>query len=118
MRKFTRAIIFMVSVLTTYLLTGLLEEKMLSQTEAFRPITATLLGMVIIVMVFVPVFAYTERITEAVIKAGLQQTKSGAGKILGVAIFTVIIFVILFAIYLNRWFDKSILEVFNAALSK
>lgn len=112
MRRLTRAIIFIVSVLTTYLLTGFIEEKILSQTEAFRPVTATLLGMGIIVLVFVPVFAYTEKITEAVIKAGLQQTKSGAGKIFGVIVFTLIIFVMLFAIFLNRWFQKSITDVF------
>jgi hypothetical protein len=112
MRKITRAIIFIVSVLTTYLLTGFIEEKILSQTEEFRPVTATLLGMGIIVLIFVPVFAYTERITEAVIKAGLQQTKSGAGKIVGVIVFTLLILTMLFAIFLNRWFNKSIADVF------
>ncbi len=112
MRRLTRAVIFIVSVLTTYLLTGFIEEKVLSKTEDFRPVTATLLGMGIIVLVFVPVFAYTEKITEAVIKAGLQQTKSGAGKIFGVIVFTLIIFVMLFAIFLNRWFHKSITDVF------
>lgn len=112
MKFFTRAVIFTVSILASYLITGAIEERVLRETEQFRPLTATLLGMAIIVAVFVPVFAYTEKLTESAIKAGLRQTKAGAGKIIGVIIFVLVIFVILLALFLNRWFEISIIDAF------
>ena len=41
MRHITRAIIFTVSILTSYLITGAIEERVLSETERFRPLVAT-----------------------------------------------------------------------------
>ena len=57
-----------------------------------------------------PIFAYTDRITQAAVKAGLQQTKSGAGKVIGVMVFIAVVITILFALYLDRWFGLSILD--------
>lgn len=114
MKHITRAVIFTFSILTSYLITGAIEERVFQETEQFRPLTATLLGMGIIVVIFVPIFAYTEKVTESVVKAGLQQTKSGAGKVFGVIIFVGIAFAILLALYLDRWFGISLID----ALSK
>ncbi len=108
MRHLTKAVIFTVTVLTSYLLTGLLEERVLSETEQFRPATATALGMAIIVLIFVPVFAFTERLTEKAVQAGLQQTKRGAGRTIGVVFFVIIVFTVLFALYLDKWFGLSV----------
>ncbi len=110
MKFITRAVIFSVSILSSYLITGAIEERVLSETERFRPLTATLIGMGVIVLVFVPVFAYAERITQAAVKAGLQQTKAGAGKIVGVLVFVVIVYLILFALFLDRWFSISVMD--------
>lgn len=111
MKRFlTRSLIFVVSVLTTYLMTSLIEERILREAEQFRPVTATLLGMACIVLIFVPVFAYTERLSEAVIKAGLRTTKNSAGVVIGAIAFVVVVFIILFALFLDRWFDKSIMD--------
>lgn len=108
MRYVTKALIFSVTVLVSYFLTGILEEHLLQETERFRPGTATLLGMGIIVLIFVPVFAYTERMTAAIVQNSLQQTKKGAGRIVGVTLFVLIVFTVLFALYLDKWFDLSI----------
>lgn len=110
MRHITRAVIFTVSILTSYLITGAIEERVLSETERFRPLVATAIGMGVIVLIFVPIFAYTDRITQAAVKAGLQQTKSGAGKVFGVIMFVAVVFFILFALYLDRWFELSVLD--------
>ncbi len=112
MRALTRAVIFTVTVLSSYLVTGFLEDKVLSETERFRPGTATALGMAIIVLIFVPVFAFTERLTESAVHTGLQQTKRGAGRILGIVFFVLIVFTILFALYLDKWFNMSIGDLF------
>ena len=110
MRHLTRAVIFTVSILTSYLITGAIEVRVLSETEGFRPVIATAVGMAVIVLIFVPIFAYTDRMTQAAVKAGLQQTKSGAGKVLGVIIFIVVVYFLLFALYLDRWFEMSVLD--------
>ncbi|MDZ4745869.1 MAG: hypothetical protein SGJ05_07685 [bacterium] len=112
MKHLTKALIFTVTVLISYLVTALLEDRVLLETERFRPGTATLLGMGIIVLVFVPVFAYTERITEAVIRSSLRQSKTGAGPIIGAILFVAVVLTILFALYLDRWFDMSIADLF------
>ena len=111
MKYITKAAIFTVTVLVSYLRTGLVEERIMSETERFRPATATWLGMGIIVLIFVPVFAYTERLTEAFVKTGLQQTKSGSGRIFGVLFFIVLVVAVLYALYLNKWFGLSIGDV-------
>lgn len=110
MRHLTRAVIFTVSILTSYLITGAIEVRVLSETERFRPVIATAVGMAVIVLIFVPIFAYTDRMTQAAVKAGLQQTKSGAGKVLGVIIFIAVVYFLLFALYLDRWFEMSVLD--------
>ncbi len=112
MKHLTRAVIFTVSILTSYLITGAIEIRVLSETERFRPVIATAVGMAVIVLIFVPIFAYTDRMTQAAVKAGLQQTKSGAGKVLGVIIFIVVVYFLLFALYLDRWFGMSVLDAF------
>ena len=112
MKHITRAVIFTVSILTSYLITGAIEIRVLSETERFRPIIATAVGMAVIVLIFVPIFAYTDKMTQAAVKAGLQQTKSGAGKVLGVIVFVVVVYFLLFALYLDRWFGMSVLDAF------
>lgn len=116
-RRLTRAVIFTVTVLTSYLLTGVIEERILRTTEQFRPGTATLLGMACIILVFVPVFAYTERLTEAVIRAGLRTTKRSAGAIAGSIAFVGLVLIILYAVFLDRWFDMSIADLFRTHFS-
>lgn len=111
MKYVTKAVIFTVTVLVSYLLTGVVEDKIMSQTERFRPVNATLLGMAIIVLIFVPVFAYTEKVTEAVVKASLRTTRSSAGKVTGVILFVAVIFLVLFALYLNRWYHLGLGDV-------
>jgi len=111
MKYVTKAVIFTVTVLVSYLLTGLLEDRLLQETERFRPATSTWLGMGIIVLIFVPVFAYTERATEAVVKISMQQTRSGAGRVIGVIFFIILVFAVLFALYLDKWFGLSIGDV-------
>lgn len=110
MRSVTRAIIFTITVLISYLITGAIEDRIFTEAERFRPITATLLGMGIVVIIFVPVFAYTEKLTEAVIKAALRQTKSSAGRIFGIILFVIVLFAILFSLFLDRWFNISVLD--------
>ena len=112
MKRVTRAVIFTVSILVSYLITGAIEIRVLEETERFRPVIATLVGMAIIVLIFVPIFAYTEKLTEGAVKAGLQQTKNSAGKVLGVIIFILVVFIMLFALYLDRWFELSIMDAF------
>lgn len=112
MKHITRAVIFTVSILTSYLITGAIEIRVLSETERFRPVIATAVGMGVIVLIFVPIFAYTDKMTQAAVKAGLQQTKSGAGKVLGVVIFIIVVYFLLFALYLDRWFEMSVLDAF------
>ena len=111
-RKLTRALIFGVTVLTSYLMTSVIEDRVLRETEQFRPLTATLLGMACIVLIFVPVFAYTERLTEAVMKASLRTTTSSAGTIIGSLVFVVVVAVILVALFLDRWFGLSIIDAY------
>ena len=112
MRSITKAMVFTISILISYLITAAIEIRILDETERFRPVIATLVGMAAIVLIFVPVFTYTERITEGAVKSTLQQTRKGAGKVIGLIVFVVVVFVMLFALYLDRWFEVSILEAF------
>jgi hypothetical protein len=111
MRKFTKAVVFTVTVLVSYLISGAIEERVFAETEQFRPLTATLLGMAVIVLVFVPVFTYTERLTEWLVVSSLKQSRQQGGRVLGVIACTMLIAIILVALYLNRWFQQSLLDV-------
>jgi hypothetical protein len=110
MKFITRAVVYSVSILSSYLITGAIEERVLTETERFRPLTATLIGMGVIMLIFVPVFSYADKITQAAVKASLQQTKAGAGKVFGVIAFVVVVYVVLIALFLDRWFSISLLD--------
>lgn len=110
LRKTVRAIVFTVTVLVTYLIVGGIEDRILSETERFRPLTATLLGMLCIVIVFVPISAFLEKATDGIVKSLLRTTRQSAGKILGLILFVLFIFTLLFAIFLDRWFDISLVS--------
>lgn len=111
LRKVTKIVIYVVTVLTTYLVTGFIEEKTLTEAERFRPVLATLLGMAMIAILFIPVFGYMERVTEAVVTASLRTTKGSAGRIMGVIAFVIVTLVLLFAVFLNRWFGMSLTDL-------
>ena len=64
-----------------------------------------------IVLIFVPIFSLTERITESIVASSLKHTSRGAGRIIGIVLFTLLVFATLFAIYLNKWFGLSLGEV-------
>ena len=107
MQKITQYAIIAVTALTAYLVIGYVEEALLEQTKRFSPYVATLIGMAMIVVVFVPLFSYLESFSDKVV----QMIGGGSSKVFGrygLLIFLAIALVVLFALYLDDWFNVGL----------
>jgi len=110
LRKITKAILFTINVLIAYVVSSAVEDIILQKAQQLKPLSATAIGMAVIVLIFFPLFSITEKITEEVMKITLKTSKGTFGKRFGIIVFTIIAFVVLYNIYLELWFDMGIVD--------
>lgn len=110
LRKITKAVLFTINVLIAYLITSALEDLILEKAHELKPLVATAVGMVVIVLIFVPLFTLTEKITEELMKKTLKVSKGTLGRRIGFFIFTFIAFLILYNIFLQEWFNMGLVD--------
>ncbi len=110
LRKITKGILFTINVLIAYLISAALEDLILQKAHELHPLTATAVGMMIIVLVFIPLFTLTEKITEEIMKKSLRVTKGTFGRKFGIILFALLTFLLLYNIYLEEWFDMGLID--------
>lgn len=105
-----RFVVTTVTILTASLLTTAISDYMISYKNAAKPLTFTLIGMAIIVVVFYPLFLKLEgwvtRFSVKLVKSG----NSVAGKYLGLFfVFIVCLFILLY-FYARMWYGIDIIR--------
>ncbi|MFN5308892.1 MAG: hypothetical protein ACK5C0_05500 [Candidatus Kapaibacterium sp.] len=110
LRKITKAILFTINVLIAYLVSAAVEDIILQRAQQLKPLSATAIGMIVIVMIFFPLFSITEKITEEVMKFSLKTSKGTFGKRFGLIVFTLVALLILYNIYLELWFNLGVVD--------
>jgi hypothetical protein len=110
-RFFFRFVVATLTILTANLLTNTISDFLVSHKNQYKPITFTLIGMAIIIIVFYPLFMKLEdwikEFSVKVIKSG----NSFAGKYLGLFLTFLVGLFILVYFYARMWYSIDFLQV-------
>ena len=110
-RFFFRFIVTTLTILTANLLTNAISNYMVSYKNSYKPLTFTLLGMGIIVVVFYPLFLKLEDwITKISVKA-VSKGNSIAGRNLGLLLTFSIGLLLLMYFYAKMWYHIDLFKI-------
>jgi type II secretory pathway component PulF len=108
--------VLMISVLTLNLLTGFITDYIIHYKIDLNPYKFTAIAMLALVFILVPAFSYMKPKVEVLVARVLVSGSNSFGKNLGLLLSFAIIFIILFTIYLQQWFDINLLQVLKNKL--
>jgi len=106
-----RFVVMSITILTANLLTTAISSYLVTFKNHVRPLTFTLIGMAVIVLIFYPLFAkleeWVKRISMKIIKKG----KSLAGKYLGLALAFFACIAVLCYLYARMWYHIDLWHI-------
>ncbi len=106
-----RFVVTTLTILTASLLTSAISDYMISYKNSYKPMTFTLIGMGITVLIFYPLFLKLEDwITNISIKF-IKSGNSLAGKYLGLFIAFLAGLIILMYFYAKMWYNIDLLRI-------
>ena len=109
-RFFFRFVVMTITILTANLLTNALGEYLSGYKNQYKPLTFTLIGMTVILVIFYPLFMKLE---EWVKNLSVKVVKSGnslAGKYLGLTLTFFGAMLILLYFYARMWYHIDFLK--------
>jgi hypothetical protein len=110
-RLFFRFFVTTLTLLTANLLTSAISNYMISYKNSYKPLTFTLIGMSIIVLVFYPLFIKLEDwVTKVSIKA-IKKGSSLAGRSLGLFLTFAFGMIVLLYFYAKMWYHIDIFSI-------
>lgn len=110
-RFFFKFFAMVLTILTANLLTTALSDYMVTYKSNYKPITFTLIGMVIIVVVFYPLFMKLEEWVKSISVKVMRSGKSVAGKFLGLWLTFVAAMIILVYFYARMWYHIDFIQI-------
>ena len=106
------------TILTANLLTTAIGDYMISYRYATKPLIFTFVGMIIIVVVFYPLFIKLEKWVEGLSKRIIRSGRSLAGKYLGLFLIFIAGILLLFYFYARMWYHVDFIKVlYNGEIS-
>ena len=99
------------TILTANLLTTAISNYMTGNKSSFRPLTFTLTGMAVIVVVFYPLFMKMEIWVSGFSAKVIRSGKSLAGKYLGLLLAFTSAIVVLLYFYAKMWYNVNIFSL-------
>lgn len=109
-RFFFRVVVTILTILTANLLSNAIEDFMVSYKNHYKPLEFTLIGMVIVVAIFYPLFMKLESWVKNISIMVLKSGNSLAGKYLGLLLVFICLLLILFYFYVKMWYHIDILQ--------
>ena len=110
-RFFFKFFAMVITILTANLLTTALSDYMVTYKSNYKPITFTLIGMVIIVVVFYPLFMKLEEWVKSISVKVMRSGKSMAGKFLGLSLTFVAAMLVLLYFYIRMWYHLDLIKI-------
>jgi len=102
------------TILTASLLTTAISDYMVSYKNSFKPLTFTLIGMGIIVVIFYPLFIKLEDWVTSISVKFIKKGKSMGGKYLGLFLTFFIGMIVLMYFYAKMWYH---IDIFKALIN-
>ena len=110
-RFFFRFVVTSLTILTANLITSAISNYMVSYKNSFKPLTFTLIGMGIIVLIFYPLFMKLEDWVTGISVKIIKSGNSLAGKYLGLFLTFTIGLLILLYFYARIWYHLDIFRI-------
>ncbi len=111
-RYFFRFVVTTLTILTANLLTTALSDYMTTYKNHVKPLTFTLLGMAIIVVIFYPLFVKLEAWVKVFSVKVIRSGNSVGGKYIGLTLTFLCCLMILCYFYARMWYHIDLLQVF------
>jgi hypothetical protein len=106
-----RFVVMSITILTANLLTTALSNYLVTFRNQIRPMTFTLMGMAVIVIIFYPLFAKLEEWVKGLSMKVVKKGKSMAGKYLGLIFSFLVCIIVLSYFYAKMWYHIDILKI-------
>jgi hypothetical protein len=110
-RYFFRFVVMSVTILTANLLTNALSNYFVTFKNHARPLTFTIIGMGVIVIIFYPLFAKLEEWVKSLSMKFIKKGKSMAGKYLGLVLAFLVSLIVLSYFYTKMWYHIDLLHI-------
>jgi hypothetical protein len=99
------------TILTANLLTNAISGFMVGYKNQYKPLTFTLIGMAIVVLVFYTLFVKLEDWVKNISVKLIRSGNSLAGKYLGLSLVFICGLLILFYFYARTWYNIDFIQV-------
>ena len=109
-RYFFRFVVATLTILTANLLTSAISTYVVSYKNHYKPIIFTLIGMLIIVVVFYPLFMKLEDWLKSFSVKFVKSGNSLAGKFLGLSLTFIGGLMVLSYFYVKMWYHIDLLQ--------
>lgn len=106
-----RFAVMTVTILTSNLLTNAISNYLVTYKNHLRPVTFTLIGMAVIVIVFFPLFAKLDEWVKGISMKIVKKGKSLAGKYLGLTLAFILCLAVLSFFYAKIWYHIDLFKV-------
>lgn len=106
-----RFVVMSITILTANLLTNALGNYLVTFKNHIRPLTFTIMGMAVIVMIFYPLFAKLEEWVKSLSMKVVKKGKSMAGKYFGLILSFIVCLLVLSYFYSNMWYHINLLKI-------
>jgi hypothetical protein len=110
-KYFFRFFVMTVTILTANLLTTAISDYLISYRSHLKPLTFTLIGMVVTVVIFYPLFVKLEDWVKEFSVRMIRSGRSLRGKYAGLFISFFGILLVLVYFYARQWYHIDILRV-------
>lgn len=98
-----------ISILTANLITNSIDNYVLKYKHSFNPYVFTWIGMLIVVIVFYPLFTWLDKFSENFAGKFIKAGKKITGKKAGVVLSFIIALLVLYYLYGKVWFNVNVL---------
>jgi hypothetical protein len=106
-----RFIVTTLTILTANLLTSAISDYMVTYKYSTKPVVFTFIGMLVIVVVFYPLFIKLEDWVSGISVKFIKSGRSVAGKYLGLILSFLGAMVFLFYFYARMWYHIDFIKV-------
>ncbi len=100
-----------ITILTANLLTNAMGGYLATYKNQYKPLTFTLIGMAVIVVIFYPLFTKLEEWVKSLSVKVLKSGNSVAGKYLGLTLTFIAALIILLYFYARTWYHIDFVQV-------
>ena len=106
-----RFVVMSITILTANLLTTAISNYLVAFKNHVRPLTFTIIGMAVIVLIFYPLFTRLKEWVKGLSMKIVKKGRSLAGKYLGLALAFIACLIVLSYFYTKMWYHIDIFKI-------